>query len=341
MAQVLTKANTLVIPIEICEYIFYFIGMKVIEHIAKARNPLISYEIVPPPRGRNVKDIIDVVEALAPFEPPWIDVTSHSSTTYFQEKGDGSIEKRTLRKRPGTLGICGIIQNRFRIDTVAHMLCLGFSREETEDALIELSFLGIENVLALRGDTPNFQKPVRTDRTVNSFAADLVGQIKSLNQGHFLHDLDRADALNFCVGVAAYPEKHFEAPSLKLDILNLKKKVDAGADYIVTQMFFDNQKYFDYVSQCRDAGITVPIIPGLKVLKSSSQLKSIPKNFYIDLPDALVDDLHENPNHAAEIGKKWALQQVEGLLNAGAPGVHFYVLNDAPSVVEIVRKIKK
>ncbi len=314
--------------------------MKVIEHLAKAQGPLFSYEIVPPPRGRNVRDIIDVVEALAPLSPPWIDVTSHSSTTYYQEKLDGSIQKRTLRKRPGTLGICGIIQNRFKIDTVAHILCLGFSREETEDALIELSFLGIENVLALRGDMPNFQKPARTDRTTNSYAADLVGQIKDLNQGRFLDELDRADALGFCVGVAGYPEKHFEAPSLKLDVLNLKKKVDAGADYIVTQMFFDNKKYFSFVDACREAGITVPIIPGIKILKSAAQLKSVPKNFYIDLPDELAEEIHLSPQHAEEIGKRWALKQSEELLNSGVPGVHFYVLNDVHSVVDIVKKIK-
>ena len=314
--------------------------MKVIEHIANAKNPLFSYEIVPPPRGRSVKDIIDVVEALAPLDPPWIDVTSHSSTTYYQEKVDGSIQKRTLRKRPGTLGICGIIQNRFKIDTVAHMLCLGFSREETEDALIELSFLGIENVLALRGDTPNFQKPARMDRTTNSFAADLVDQIKGLNQGRFLDELDRAEHLNFCVGVAGYPEKHFEAPSLKLDVQNLKKKVDAGADYIVTQMFFDNKKYLAFVTACREAGIKIPIIPGIKVLKSEAQLKSIPKNFYIDLPDELVDDVSKSPAHAEEIGKRWAQRQAEELLNSGAPGVHFYVLNDVNSIAEIVRKVK-
>jgi methylenetetrahydrofolate reductase (NADPH) len=314
--------------------------MKVIEHIERSKQTLFSYEIVPPPRGRSVKDIIDVVEALAPLNPPWIDVTSHSSTAYFQEKMDGTIQKRTLRKRPGTLGICGIIQNRFKIDTVAHMLCLGFSREETEDALIELSFLGIENVLALRGDTPNFEKKTRLDRTNNNFAADLVGQIKELNEGRFLDELDKADPLNFCVGVAGYPEKHFEAASLKLDIQNLKKKADAGAHYIVTQMFFDNQKYFDYVKQCREAGITIPIIPGIKILKSIPQLKSVPKNFYIDFPDALVDEATANPKHVVEIGRRWTEKQVEGLLNHGVPCVHFYVLNDVHSVVDVVRKFK-
>jgi methylenetetrahydrofolate reductase (NADPH) len=334
--------------------------MKVIEHIERARNPLFSFEIVPPPRGRSVKDLIDVVEALVPLNPPWIDVTSHSSTAYYQERLDGSIQKRVLKKRPGTIGICGVIQNRFRIDTVAHVLCLGmclkrassftlssahvlclgFSREETEDALIELSFLGIENILALRGDSPNFQKQVRADRTTNHYAADLVGQVKGLCKGLFLDELDKAQPLNFCVGVAAYPEKHFEAASLKLDIQNLKRKVEAGAEYIVTQMFFDNKKYFAFVDQCREAGITIPIIPGLKVLRSVPQLKSIPKNFYIDLPDALVDEVTASPEHVAEIGQRWARQQSEELLAAGVSGVHYYVLNDVHAVCDIVKSFK-
>lgn len=314
--------------------------MKVAEHIDRAKETLFSYEIVPPPRGRSIKDIIEVVEQLAPLNPPWIDVTSHSSSADFQEKMDGTIQKRTLRKRPGTLGICGVIQNRFKIDTVAHLLCLGFTREETEDALIELSFLGIENVLALRGDAPNYQKKARADRTTNEFAADLVGQIKGLAEGRFLDELDKCDTLHFGVGVAGYPEKHFEAASLKLDIQHLKKKVDAGADYIMTQMFFDNSKYFEFVKQCREAGITVPIVPGLKVLKSVPQLKSVPKNFYIDFPDALVDEVHENPQHVVEIGKRWAERQVQELLDFGVPAVHFYVLNDVRSVVEVVKKFR-
>lgn len=314
--------------------------MKVIEHIDKSRDPLFSYEIVPPPRGRQVKDIIDIVEVLAPLNPPWIDVTSHSSTTFFQERVDGSIQKRTLKKRPGTLGICGIIQNRFKIDTVAHILCLGFSREETEDALIELSFLGIENVLALRGDTPNIQKPPRSDRTENRYAADLVSQVRDLNQGKFLDELDKVEPLNFCVGVAGYPEKHFEAAGLKSDISYLKKKIEAGADYIATQMFFDNAKYFNFVKMCREAGITVPIIPGIKILKSAAQLKTIPRNFYIDLPDALVEEVENSPQHAGEIGQRWATAQVEELLKVGVPSVHFYVMNDVHNVEKIVRRFK-
>ncbi len=314
--------------------------MKVIEHIQNAKNPLFSFEIVPPPRGSSVKDIISIVEALHPLDPAWIDVTSHSSTTLYQEKSDGTIHKRTLKKRPGTLGICGIIQNRFKIDTVAHILCQGFTREETEDALIELGFLGIENVLALRGDSTNVQKTVRSDRTTNLFATDLVTQIKDLNSGKFLDELSSASCLDFCIGVAGYPEKHFEAPSLKTDIQHLKRKVDAGADYIVTQMFFDNQKYFDFVTECRAAGINVPIVPGLKILRSVNQLQNVPRNFFVDLPDILVEEIQNNQQHVAEIGKRWAKKQVEGLLNFGIPSAHFYVLNDIASVVEVVGSFK-
>ncbi len=317
--------------------------MKVIEHIHRAsgKEPLFSFEIVPPPRGRSAQEIVDVVEKLAVLNPPWIDVTSHSSTTYYQEKLDGTIQKRTLRKRPGMMGICGIIQNRFKIDTVAHILCMGFSKEETEDALIELNFLGIENVLALRGDRPNFVKPVRVDRTNNATAADLVAQVKKLNEGQFLDELDSTANMNFCVGVAGYPEKHFEAASLKLDVQNLKKKVDAGADYVVTQMFFDNQKYFDFVKACRAEGITVPIIPGLKVIKSEAQLRSLPKSFYIDLPDELVEQVTQNPKHAVEIGRTWAKRQSVGLLEAGVNALHYYVLNDVDTVTGLVKELRK
>ena len=317
--------------------------MKVIEHIerAKGKDPLFSYEIVPPPRGRTVQDIIDIVSALKPLDPPWIDVTAHASEAYYQEKDDGTIERKIFKKRPGTIGICGIIQNRFGIDTVAHLLSLGFTREETEDAIIELNFLGIHNVLALRGDGSNYKKIISKDRTVNHYASELVEQISSMNQGKFLESNSDCQAFNIGIGVAGYPEKHFEAPNLKLDIQNLKKKVDAGADYIVTQMFFNNQKYFDFVKLCRDAGITVPIIPGLKVLKNINQLSSLPKNFYIDLPDDLTDAITKDPKNAPAIGKEWTIKQVEGLLSAGVPNVHFYIMNDTETIVDIVKKFQK
>ena len=323
--------------------------MKVIDHIKRAQGSSgkleISYEIVPPPRGSSIKEILDAVEVLATLNPPWMDVTSHSSVTQYHERSDGSISKRTVRKRPGTLGICGIIQNRYKIDTVAHILCQGFSKEETEDALIELSFLGIHNCLALRGDAPAGATVVSSaangaaSTVRNRYAADLVAQINEVRQGRFIEDIANSDPLDFCVGVAGYPEKHFEAPSLKVDIQNLKRKVEAGADYIITQMFFDNAKFFAFEKAVREAGIQVPIIPGLKVLKSAAQLRTLPKAFYIDLPDALVDSVMKSPDRAGDIGREWALMQARDLVKHGCRNLHFYVLNDAPSVRGIVEKI--
>ena len=315
--------------------------MFVSEHLGRAKNPIFSYEIVPPPRGRSVKEIIDVVEALQPLEPPWIDVTSHSSVATYIERPDGSIDKKTIRKRPGTLGICGIIQNRFKIDIVAHLLCSGFSKEETEDALIELGFLGVHNVLALRGDQPDAAKKLAGNAGRNRFASDLVEQISDMKRGQFIEEIGDAEKIEFCVGVSGYPEKHFEAPSLKSDIQNLKRKVDAGAQYIVTQMFFDNAKYFEFVRLCREGGITIPIIPGLKILRSEAQLRTLPKAFHIDVPDALVEEIQSKPQHALEIGTSWALRQSQELLEAGVACLHYYVLNDVDHVVEIVKRLKK
>lgn len=315
--------------------------MKVTEHLAQRKGPLFSFEIIPPPRGRSINQIIEMVETLSPLNPSWIDVTSHSSVAFYKERNDGVIEKRTFRKRPGTLGICGIIQNRFKIDTVAHLLCLGFSREETEDALIELSFLGIENIMALRGDGPNFAKPLRLDRTQHDYASSLVTQVVELRSGGFLNDLENAQGLDFCVGVAGYPEKHFEAASMKLDLNHLKNKVDVGSDYIMTQMFFNNQKYFEYVNNCRELGIKVPIIPGLKILRSMAQLRTLPKAFYIDLPDDLVAEVMASPKHVEEIGYKWAKRQCLELLEFGVPCLHFYVMNDCALVTRLVKELQK
>lgn len=315
--------------------------MKVIEHLLTAKEPTFSCEIIPPPRGRSAQDIIDTVESLAPANISWIDVTSHSSMAYYHEKSDGSVERRIFKKRPGTIGMCGIIQNRFRIDTVAHVLCKGYTKEETEDALIELHYMGVHNILALRGDGPNYNKEISKNRSVNDFASDLVRQAIDLRKGQFLGEMSNGHNLDFCVGVAGYPEKHFESANLKMDLKYLKEKVDAGADYVVTQMFFENQKYFDFVKACREVGINVPIIPGLKVIKSKSQISTLPKSFYIDLPEALVEDLTNNEKHAVEIGQKWALRQCQELLEKGAPALHFYIMNDAPQIVDIFKKLRK
>lgn len=313
--------------------------MRICEHLQKANNPQFSLEIVPPLRGRTGKIIIDIVEKLKIFNPPFIDVTSHSAYANYEELKDGMIKRTIRKKRPGTIGICGVIQNRFQIDTVAHLLCRGFTQEESEDALIELAYLGISNVFALRGDDINYKKQIDKNRHVNLRAAGLVKQITDLRRGKYIEDILNAEPMDFCIGVAGYPEKHFEAPNLKTDIQYLKEKVEAGANYIVTQMFFDNEKYFSFIKQCRAAGITVPIIPGLKIIHHKRQLSSIPRNFHIDFPDELVDEIMENPQHTEEIGFRWTIKQSEALLNAGEKHIHYYVMNDADSLFNLLQKL--
>lgn len=310
--------------------------MRVTEHLERATETLFSYEIIPPERGGSITDITRIVEQLAPLSPPFIDVTSHAAEATYDEAPDGTIRRRVRKKRPGTISICGIIQNRYGIDTVPHLLCAGFTREETEDALIELNYLGIQNVLAIRGDTPNHMRRPDPDKTKNRTAADLVAQLHDLRHGKYLDELTSSTPLYMCVGVGGYPEKHFEAPNLKTDIQNLKAKVDAGAEYVVTQMFFDNQVFFDFERRCREAGIEVPIIPGLKLINHRRQLTTLPRHFHVNLPEALADEVAANPQHAGEIGQRWALAQTSELIAHGVPCVHFYVMNDATRVVQLI-----
>lgn len=315
--------------------------MKVIEYLQKAKDPLISFEIIPPDRGRSAEPIYRIVEELLEFKPPFIDVTSHAADACYVQQSDGSFIRKINRKRPGTIGLSAAIKYRYGIETVVHLLCNGFTREETEDALIELSYLGIENVMALRGDERNYHKTVQPNRTVNPYAVNLVEQISHMNRGIFLDDELQADPTDFCVGVAGYPEKHEEAPSLDADIRFLKQKVDAGADYIVTQMVFDNRRYFEFVDRCRAAGITAPIIPGIKLVTRRRQLNSLPRIFNISLPDALVQDVLAAPDDATvkEIGSAFARKQVEELLNAGVPCIHFYVMQQAQTVKQVIQRL--
>ena len=315
--------------------------MKVIEHLEKATEPLISFELIPPKRGGDIKSLLAVLEDLIKYRPPFIDITSHSAEVIYEETPLG-IRKKIKRKRPGTLGICALIQNKYNIEAVPHILTKGFTREETEDFLIELSYLGIENVLAIRGDDNGYEKPVPEGKSANYLAADLVRQIAAMNSGKYLEEnLLDARPSNFCVGVGGYPEKHFEAPNLKTDIKFVKEKVDAGADYIVTQMFFDNKMYFDYVDQCRKEGITVPIIPGLKIITNKSHLINIPRNFYINIPEQLADEIYEaKSDHVIEIGVEWAAKQVEELLNHGVPSVHFYIMQNSKPVKMLMNRLK-
>lgn len=316
--------------------------MKVIEFIEQASEPLISYEIIPPKRGGSVQRIFDTVEQLMRFDPPFIDMTSHSAQVYYEEMPDGTIKRHVKRKRPGTLGLCAAIKSRFGVETVPHLLCNGFTREETEDALIELNYLGIQNVMALRGDDNGYQKPVRPERSCNSHAIELVKQIVDMNEGRYLEDLIDAHPTDFCIGVAGYPEKHFEAPNLTWDILNLKRKVDAGAHYVVTQMFFDNEPFFKFVEACRDVGITVPIIPGLKILTSKRHLKTLPSYFYVNVPESLAAEVESaDDDDVADIGIDWAIMQSEELLSANVPCIHFYIMSNPEHVIRVVEPLRK
>lgn len=316
--------------------------MKIIEYLDQAKDPLISYEIIPPQRGGSVLQIFGIVEELMRFEPPFIDVTSHSAQVYYEEMPDGTCIRRIKRKRPGTIGLCAAIKSRFHVETVPHLLCNGFTCEETEDALIELNYLGIQNVMALRGDQMDYQRPIPPDRSSNHYALDLVHQISRMNQGHYLEEMIDAAPADFCIGVAGYPEKHFEAPNQNRDILNLKRKVDAGADYVTTQMFFDNRHYFRFVELCRAAGIGVPIIPGIKILTNYKQLQSIPSNFHVEIPEALAAEVEAaRPEHTLDIGVEWASRQSEELLSAGVPCVHFYIMQSANAVKRVVEPLRK
>jgi methylenetetrahydrofolate reductase (NADPH) len=316
--------------------------MKIIEQLDRATEPLVSFEIIPPTRGGSGKQIFGLVEDLMRFEPPFIDVTSHSAQVYYEELADGAWRRCVKRKRPGTIGLCAAIKGRFGVESVPHLLCNGFTREETEDALIELNYLGIQNVMALRGDENDYKKPVRDGRSCNRYAEELVKQIGSMNQGQYLEKLIDAAPTDFCIGVAGYPEKHFEAPNLTWDILNLKRKIDAGAHYIVTQMFFNNAHYFSFVERCRAVGITVPIIPGLKIITSQAQLQSLPRNFFLEMPEPLAAEIEAaKPEHVSEIGVEWTLRQSEELMSAGVPCVHFYIMQTAKHVTRVVEALRK
>ncbi|HEY0783815.1 MAG TPA: methylenetetrahydrofolate reductase, partial [Thermoanaerobaculia bacterium] len=269
-----------------------------------------------------------------------IDITSHSAEVVYDETPQG-IQRRVKRKRPGTLGVCALLQNKYHIDAVPHILCHGFTREETEDFLIELKYLGIDNVLAVRGDDRGYRKPIQHGRSVNQHACDLVAQIAAMNRGRYLEeDLLDAEPSSFCVGVGGYPEKHFEAPNLRLDVRRVKEKVDAGADYVVTQMLFDNRHYFRFVDLCREQGITVPILPGLKILTSAGQLSTLPGAFHVEVPAELSDEvLAAKPEHVVDVGVEWAKRQTEELLSRGVPSVHFYIMQSSKAIKKLLSQL--
>lgn len=316
--------------------------MQVIEHLAKAKDTLVSFEVLPPLKGKTISYIYEHLDPLMEFKPSWINVTYHRSETIIRTNGAGVEEKVDVRKRPGTVGICAAIMNHYNVDAVPHIICGGFSKRETEDALIDLQFLGIDNVLVLRGDAEKGQKTFVPEHNGNKQAIELLQQVVGLNNGDYLDkDIINGSKTNFCMGVAGYPEKHFEAPSMEFDLQRAKDKVDAGAQYIMTQMFFDNKKYFEYVDACRSIGIKVPIIPGLKPITNKKQLTILPNIFYVDIPTDLSNAMMAATTDEAceQVGTEWLIQQSKELKAAGVPVLHYYTLGKPKVVKDVVAAV--
>lgn len=314
--------------------------MKVVEHLANATRPLVSVEIIPPRRGGDVQRIYDAVRSIMPFDPPFIDITSHAAEAVWDELPDGTWRRRVTRKAPGTFGLCAAIKYRFNVDPVPHVLCNGFTREETEDALIELNYLGIENVLVIRGDAE--PRPPTEGRTANESGLDLVRQVTARNRGVYLEELLESTPTDFCVGVAAYPEKHIEAPNLDWDIGVLLEKQKAGAHYAVTQIFYDNELYFRFLKACRDRDVTIPIVPGLKILTRREQLQVVPKFFGVTVPERLVEEIVASPpEQVVDVGVRWALEQTRELFDRGVPSVHFYVMQNTRPFVAMMELLQR
>lgn len=315
--------------------------MKVIDHINTSKETLFSFEILPPLKGKSIQSIYDGIDPLMEFKPKFINVTYHREEYVYKEREKGLLEKVSIRKRPGTVGICAAIMNKYHVDAVPHLICGGFSKEETENALIDLQFLGIDNLLALRGDPIKTEVSFTPHPKGHRYAVELIEQIDAMNKGEYTLDDIKLEPTNFCIGTAGYPEKHFEAMNMQTDLFYLKQKVDAGADYIVTQMFFDNKKYFEFVEACRSVGITVPIIPGLKPIKNLKHISFLPKFFNIDLPDDLSNELLKCKidMDVRNLGVEWGIQQSKELKQAGVPCIHYYTMSNSKEVKEIASAI--
>lgn len=317
--------------------------MKVTDHIKNAKGKsLFSFEIVPPVKGQSIQTLYDNIDPLMEFKPPFIDVTTSREEYVYLEKKGGLLERKTTRMRPGTVGICASLQHKYNVDTVPHVLCGGFTKEETEYVLVDCHYLEIDNVMALRGDSMKHEKYFEAVSGGNKFASDLVNQISDLNRGKYLHEtIESQHPSQFCIGVAGYPEKHLESPSMKTDLMHLKRKVDAGADYVVTQMFFDNQKYFDFVIRAREIGITVPIIPGIKPVAVKRHLQILPQVFSLDLPENLVKEIEKcsNNKEVRQVGVEWAIAQSKELVTAGVPLVHYYSMGKSSNIKAIAKEV--
>lgn len=316
--------------------------MKVSEHIIEAAGKtLFSFEILPPLKGKSIESLYQGIDPLMEFGPKFINVTYHREEYIYKEHANGLLEKKSIRKRPGTVGICAALMHKYNIDAVPHLICGGFTREETENALIDLQFLGIDNVLALRGDSIKTESSFKPEPNGHAYAEELIAQIAGMNKGQYLDEEINQEHTNFCIGAAGYPEKHFEAMNLTTDLEYLKRKVEAGAEYIVTQMFFDNQKYFQFVEECRKIGINVPIIPGLKPIKTLQHINFLPKFFHIDYPVELSTELLKCKDNkaVAQVGIEWGIQQSKELKAAGVPCIHYYTMSNSSSVKAIAKEI--
>ena len=316
--------------------------MKVVDYINASDKTIISFRIIPPLKGKGIEDICEGIDPLMEFQPPFINVTYHREEYDYKKMGNGLLKKVSVRKRPGTVGICAALMNRYKVDAIPHIICGGFTKEETESALIDLKFLGVDNILALRGDSMAHQKFFEPSKGGHNFATELVSQIKDLNSGKYLHGvIETNHNSDFCIGVGGYPEKHFESPSLQTDLKHLKEKVDAGADYIVTQMFFDNQKYFQFVEAAKKEGINVPIIPGLKPIAVKRHLQLLPQFFSIDLPESLISAVEscKTNKDVRQVGIEWAIQQSKELLDAGVPVLHYYSMGKSDNIKKIASAI--
>lgn len=316
--------------------------MKVIEHLERADGTLFSIEILPPLKGKSIDSLFKGIDPLLEFQPSFIDVTYHREEYVYKKRPGGYLEKVSIKKRPGTVGICAAIVNKYGIDAVPHIICGGFTKEETENALIDLNFLGIHNVLLLQGDTIKSERDFIPEENGHTYANELVEQVVNLNNGRYLdEDLKNVQATDFCIGVAGYPEKHIKAPNMETDLRYLKQKVEAGSEYIVTQMFFDNSKFFAFEKKCREAGITVPIIPGLKPLTTKKQSSILPSLFHMDIPPDLYDEVEKCKDNeaAAQIGIEWCIQQSKELVDFGVPCLHFYTMGRSDATKQVASAI--
>jgi methylenetetrahydrofolate reductase (NADPH) len=316
--------------------------MKLTEKLKHSKGTLFSIEILPPLKGKSIQSIYDSIDPLMEFKPAFVDVTYHREEYVYKKREGGYLEKVSIRKRPGTVGICAAIMNKYNVDAVPHIICGGFTKEETENALIDLQFLGIDNVLALRGDSIKTEPAFVPEPGGHHYALDLVMQINEMNNGKYMdEEMKDAEPTNFCIGIAGYPEKHFEAPNMYSDLKHLKAKVDGGAEYIVTQMFFDNKKYFEFVKNCRDNGINVPIIPGLKMITQKKQLTGLPKIFHMDIPIDLYKEVEKckDDKQVKEAGIQWAIQQCKELVKENVPCLHFYTMGTSETTRRVAKEI--